>query len=131
MGVLGTLVLCMLKQRGRYRKNWGGFFKAHEKILEHCHFLNRLHARLVIFMLRIRKKDAFVRPFKVIYAIYDSLGIVTVQNCAKITSKSITLHSSLAHQSCPVSMQPSSAQGNKSKSHDVINELNTRTCVEL
>ena len=43
-------------------------------------------------MLKIRKKDAFVRPFKVIYAIYDSLGMVTVQNCAKITSKSITLH---------------------------------------
>ena len=62
-------------------------------------------------MLKIRKKDAFVRTFKVIYAIYDSLGIVTVQNCAKITSKSITLHFSLAHQSCPVSMQPSCAQG--------------------
>ena len=61
-------------------------------------------------MLKIRKKDAFVRPCNGIYAIYDSLGIVTVQNCAKITSKSITLHFSLAHQACPVSMQPSSAQ---------------------
>ena len=39
--------------------------------------------RFVIFRLKIRKKDAFVRPFKVIYAIYDSLGIITVQNCAK------------------------------------------------
>ena len=73
-------------------------------------------------MLKIRKKAAFVRPFKVIYAIYDSLGIVTVQNCAKITSKSITLHFTLANQSCPVSMQPSS---------DVINELNTYTWVGL
>ena len=54
-------------------------------------------------MLNIRKRDAFVRPFKVIYAMYDSLGIVTVQNCAKITLKSITLHFSLAHQCCPVS----------------------------
>ena len=62
-------------------------------------------------MLKIRKKDAFVRLFKVIYAIYDSLGIVTVQNCVKITSKSITLHFSLVHQSFPVSMQTSSAQG--------------------
>ena len=62
-------------------------------------------------MLKIRKKDAFVRPFKCIYAIYDSLCIVIVQNCAKIISKSSTLHISLAHQSGPVSMQPSSAQG--------------------
>ena len=29
--------------------------------------------------------------------IYDRLGIVTVQNCAKLISKSITLHKSLAH----------------------------------
>ena len=78
-------------------------------------------------MLKIRKKDAFIRPFKVFYAIYESLGIVTVQNCAKITLKNITLHFSFAQQSCPVSMQPSSAQ----RKSDVINELNTSTWVEL
>ena len=58
-------------------------------------------------MLKVHKKDAIARPSKVVYGIYDRLGIVTVQNCAK----SITLHFSLAHQNCPVSMQPSSAQG--------------------
>ena len=83
-------------------------------------------------MLKIRKKDAIVKPFKVIYAIYYSLGIVTVQNCAKITSKSITLHFSLAHQSSSVSMQPSSTpEVLQKESHDGINELNTRTWVEL
>ena len=97
------------------------------KILEHGHFLKRPNARLVIFRLKIRKKDASVRPLKVIYAIYDSSGIITVQNCAKITSKSITLHFSLAHQRCPVSMQPSSAQEKSWRLH----ELNTRTWVEL
>ena len=78
-------------------------------------------------MLKIRKKDAFVRPFKIIYAIYDSLGIVTVQNCAKITSKSITLQYSLAHKAvlCLCS------QVLHKESHDVINELNTQTWVEL
>ena len=76
-------------------------------------------------MLKIRKKDAFVRPFKVIYAIYASLGIVTVQNCTKITSNSVTLHFSLAHQYKSV-LCPCSQVLHKER-HDVINELNTRT----
>ena len=67
---------------------------------------------LVIFMLKIHEKDA-VKPFKVIYVIYDSLGIVTVQNCAKITSKlKVSLYILVWHIETVlhVSMQLSSAQ---------------------
>ena len=76
-------------------------------------------------MLKIRKKDAFVRPFKVrpIYAIYKSLGIVTVQNCAKITTKSLVWHIKAVLCLCSHVLSK--------KNHDVINELSTSTWVEL
>ena len=63
---------------------------------------------------------AFTTEKRLIHsAIFDSFDIVTFQNCAKITSKSITSHFSLEHQSCSVSMQPSSAQG-RSWRHKLI-----------
>ena len=114
MGVLGTLVLCMLNQRGgggRFRKKSVGLFRHMRK---YWNIPEKTSCQACLIHAKNTQKNAFVRPLKVIYAnfvISDSLGIVTVQNCSKITSKSIILHFSSAHQSCPVSMQPSSAQG--------------------